>query len=131
MSPIRIHLGPMPEMLRTIISDLLREEPDFLVVGPVAAGRDPLRSARDHHADVLITQDNATAPATCLDTIMAAAPIGIFALSEDGQNASSVRLERQTVALKSLKRAEFANAIRTAAQREGTLPAGQTGARPG
>lgn len=131
MSPIRIHLGPMPEMLRTIISDLLREEPDFVLVGRSAGDRDPLRAARDGHADVLITQDCATAPDTCLDMILAAAPIGIFALSADGQNAASVSVVRRTVALNSLKRAEFASAVRNTAQRDGALSAGKSGATSG
>src|SRR5688572_22809794 len=33
VNSIRIHLGPMPKMLRTIVGDLLDREKDLLVVG--------------------------------------------------------------------------------------------------
>ena len=131
MSPIRIHLGPMPEMLRTIITDLLHQEPDLVIVGRSGPGQDPLRSACDDHANVLITQDRSDAPAGCLDTILSAAPLGIFALSADGQNASSVRLVRQPVAPDSLKQADFADAIRSTAEQLDAMPAETSGPAPG
>jgi chemotaxis response regulator CheB len=120
----------MPAMLRTIITDLLQQEPDLVIVGCSGQGQDPLRSAHDDQANVLITQDCTKAPGTCLDTILSAAPLGIFALSADGQNASTVRLVRQPVALNSLKRTEFADAIRRTAEHVEALPDGKGGMAP-
>jgi len=130
VSPIRIHLGPMPEMLRTIITDLVHEEPDLLVVGRSGPDQDPLRCARDDQASVLITQDCTEPQPSCLDTIVSAAPLGIFALSADGQNASSVKLLSQPVALNRLNRAEIADAIRNTAAHLDAGPVGKTGITP-
>ena len=47
----------MPEMLRTIMSDLLSQEPDMVIAGGSGRPEDSLPNAREQHADVLVTQD--------------------------------------------------------------------------
>jgi hypothetical protein len=85
-------------MLRTIVSDLLRQEPDMILVARPEGGPDALQSAGAASADILITQDGAGEPGSCLDTIMRSPPLGICALSADGRSASAVSLARRPVA---------------------------------
>ncbi len=115
MRPIRIHLGPMPTMLSAIVGDLLRREPDMLVCG-ADGGVDPLKTARDQGADVLITQDGASAAGSSLETILQGSGLGICALSPDGQSASAVSLVRRPVALDDGGGFALADAIRRIAE---------------
>ena len=112
VNPIRIHLGPMPEMLRTIIGDLLRQETDLVVVGQSGEGQDTLRSAQDERADVLIAHNQPHPDSRCLDTILAATPISILAISGDGRTADAVNLLRRPVALNGGGQSGLADAIR-------------------
>ena len=89
----------MPTMLRTIVGDLLRQEPDMLLVAPAAGGHDAIRSAREDRADILITQDGAGEPGSCLETILGGEGIGICALSADGRSASAINLVRRAIGL--------------------------------
>ena len=98
MRPIRIHLGPMPTMLRTIVSDLLRQEPDMVLVARPESGQDAMRKAREHSADILITQEGASERGSCLETILLSDGLGICALSADGRSASAVNLARRPIA---------------------------------
>ena len=112
MNPIRIHLGPMPQMLRAIIGDLLGGETDLLVVGRSEQGQDMLRMATEEEADVLITHDRARKDNLCLNRISAAAPLAILAISDDGQTANAVGLSRWPVALNGGGASGLAEAVR-------------------
>ncbi|MDX1487713.1 MAG: hypothetical protein R3268_05895, partial [Acidiferrobacterales bacterium] len=57
VTPIRVHLGPMPEMLLTIIGDLLSREPDIVITGRSAHHEDCLREARARRAEVVVAQE--------------------------------------------------------------------------
>lgn len=119
MSPIRIHLGPMPEMLRAIITDLLRSEADIEIVGRSNDGRGALGEARDDRADVLITEDKAQSPPNCLDAILSPPPLAVLAVSADGRNAAAVSLVRQSIPLESGPGPALAAAVRELAGRLG------------
>lgn len=121
MTPIRIHLGPMPEMLRTIIGDLLGGEDDLLVVGRSNEGDDTLAMAKQNEADVLITNDRANQGSLGLDRILAAAPLSILAISDDGRSADAVGLLRTSIALNDDKSSGLTEAVRELAHRC-TLP---------
>jgi chemotaxis response regulator CheB len=113
MNPIRVHLGPMPEMMRTIMSDLLRQEPDMVIAGESTQYEDPLPNAREQQADVLVTQDGAQqGDGSCLDLVLAEPPLGIFAVSADGHSAAGVTLVRRPIPVESGGRSMLAEAIR-------------------
>lgn len=102
-------------MLRTIVGDLLRPEPDMVLLARPEAGSDALQSARDDSADVLITQEGAGEPGSCLETIMQSQALGICALSADGRSASAVNLVRRPIAFDE-DRFALAEAVRRIAE---------------
>ena len=127
VNPIRIHLGPMPEMLRTIVGDLLGREQDLLVVGRSREGEDTLRQARDELADVLITHEQDGQDNLCLDQILASTPLSILSISDDGQTADAVDLVRRPVALNGNSASALADAVRVIADYRNLIgPAWQT-----
>ncbi len=123
MNPIRVHLGPMPEMLRTIMSDLLSQEPDMVIAGESGRHEDSLPNAREQHADILVTQDNLRQSDTsCLALVLADPPLGIFAVSADGHSAAGVTLVRRRISVESQGRSMLAAAIRRMAAELDTVP---------
>ena len=115
MNPIRIHLGPMSEMLRTIIEDLLSLERDIVVVGNSRQQHDVLKRACDERADMLITQSRHDAGDTSLDAILAASPVRIMAINPDGKEAAVFNLTRHAIALNGDRKTVLGQAIRDAA----------------
>jgi hypothetical protein len=113
---IRIQLGQMPSMLSRIVDDLLMREPDMVVVGRSPSGADALREARDNRADMLITQDEYGGGGTCLDSILAAPPLDILAISSDGLTGARISLARRPVDLGAEDGATLAEAIRGLAE---------------
>lgn len=105
----------MPAMLRSILGDLLRQQPDMVVVGKSVPSEDALRTARDERADLLITEDSAGGSGTCLDAILKGPRLGIVALSADGRRASAVNLVRQPI-LDGDEQQSLADAIRRIAR---------------
>jgi hypothetical protein len=115
VTPIRIHLGPMPAMLHGIVRDLLAAEPDFVIVGTSGADEDPLARARQERADMVITQDRGEGGSSALDAIISGPPVSIFAISQDGRQAAAVELVRQVISLDTGRKAGFADAVRSVA----------------
>lgn len=105
----------MPEMLRTVVSDLLELEPDMTIAGASERNEDPLPNARKEAADVLITHDNGCGGGSCLGLILSESPMAIFAISKDGHSASGVSLRRRSITLEVNGRLILADAIRTMA----------------
>jgi DNA-binding NarL/FixJ family response regulator len=113
----------MPEMLRTIMSDLLSQEPDMVIAGGSGRPEDSLPNAREQHADVLVTQDGAQdGDGGCLGLVLAGPPLGIFAVSADGHSAAGVTLVRHRIPVESQGRSMLAAAIRRMAAELGTAP---------
>jgi DNA-binding NarL/FixJ family response regulator len=102
----------MPEMLRAIISDLLSCEADISIVGRSNAGDECLRAAREARAAVIIVQDPGDEQSTCLDLVLAEPPLGVLAVSIDGQSAAGVSLVRRPINLDSGGPSILADAIR-------------------
>ncbi len=98
-------------MLSRIVDDLLLCEPDMVVVGRSPGGGDALREARDNRADMLITQDK-FGGSSSLDTILAASPLNILAISPDGLTGAQVSLARRPVNLGADGGVTLAEAIR-------------------
>jgi DNA-binding NarL/FixJ family response regulator len=109
---IRVHLGPMPEMLRMIIGDLLSRETDIVIAGQSTRHADCLREARGERADIVIAQDLRHDGANCLDLILGEPPLGILAVAADGQSAAGVSLTRKAIALRTGSPSILAEAIR-------------------
>jgi hypothetical protein len=125
VNPIRVHLGQMPTMLCTIVSDLLRQEPDMVVVGRSEPDQDAVAAASEQQADILITQDQAGGAATSLESILRGPLLGVFALSADGRNAAAVNLVRYPVPLDHDPDQGLADAIRRIADELKARPAGE------
>lgn len=122
MNPIRVHLGPMPDMLRTILSDLLSQSSDIVIVGESVRHEDSLPKAREEHADVLLTQDRTPAGDNCLDLILAEPPLGIFAVAGDGRSAAGITLLRRRISVESNGRSTIVEAIRQMAEELDSAP---------
>ena len=122
MTPIRIHLGPMSEMLRTIIEDLLSLERDIIVVGNSRHQHDVLKQARDEGADMLITQSRDDSGDPSLEAILAASPVKILAISPDGKEAAVFNLTQHAIALNGDRKAVLGQAIRNAASSLNPMP---------
>ena len=106
----------MPEMLRTIVGDLLRCEPDLIIVGSSDEREDPIHKARASHADVLITRNGLGDTAGCIDQILTASPISILAISDDGRSADAVSLVRRPVSLNGGNPSRLPEAVREIAE---------------
>ena len=112
MKPIRVHLGLMPPMLRSMLTDLLHGEPDIMIVGNSYAGDEALRAASDDEADLLVAQEEMSAGDPCLSAIIAARPQTVFAISTQGDEGTSVNLVRRRVSLGGPDKLMFADTIR-------------------
>lgn len=111
MPPIRLHLGPLPPMLRTMIRDLLSGEPDMLVVGDSEATDNSMLAARAEQADLVITHERA-ADRSCLGELIRDDAPKILAISPDGESGKSVRMMREPYSLSRGNCSSLAQAIR-------------------
>lgn len=99
MSSIRVHLGPMPRMLRVMIHDLLSAEPDMTIVGHSYAPRDGLPAASALGADILIAQERPAVPDEWTAAVLSGSPAAILSVARDGRSGTSVNLIRQPICL--------------------------------
>ena len=114
-APIRILLGPMPEMLRTMIRDLLSCEEDMLVVGESNDPSAALASAVDARADMLIAQSVEDPKDHLFHALMTASPFCIFAIATSGTDATAVQLVRGPISFDASSKAALASAVRKSA----------------
>lgn len=112
MNSIRIHLGPLPPMLRTMINDLLEEEPDMTVVGNSYAGEDSLVAASADKADMLISQEQTSLGDSCLSAIVTQNPSAILAISPHGNGGTCINLVHRTISLDRAGTSALANTVR-------------------
>lgn len=116
-APIRILLGPMPEILRTMIRDLLSCEADMLVVGESNDASAALTSAAGIRADMLIAQTAQSPDANLIDSIVSVSPFCIFAIASSGTEAAAVQIVREPIAFDASSGSALASAIRETARR--------------
>ena len=95
----------------------------MLLVAHPGGGEDAIRSAREESADILITQEGAGEPHSCLETILVGDGFGICALSADGRSASAVNVVRRPIAFDD-DRFVLADAVRRIAESLRADPAG-------
>ena len=99
MNTIRVHLGPMPRMLRAMINDLLSAEPDITIVGNSYSARDSLPAASSDSADILIAQERAADSCACTAAVLSGAPAAILAVAANGRDGTSVNLVRRSISM--------------------------------
>ena len=99
MNPIRVHLGDMPRMLRTMINDLLTAETDMTIVGNTFDDEDSLPAASAEHADILIEQRHARFDDSCTGVVLSGAPAAILAVAADGHEGTGISLIRRPINL--------------------------------
>jgi hypothetical protein len=99
MNLIRVHLGPMPRMLRDMINDLLSAEPDITIVGNSYDAQDGLPTASAQGANIMIAQERASQPGSCTAAVLSGAPGAILSVAADGRSGTSVSLIRQPICL--------------------------------
>lgn len=99
MNPIRVHLGQMPRMLRTIINDVLTAERDIMVVGNSVNPEDSLQAASAESADMLITQEQASNNDSCIGAVLSGVPPAILAVAANGHHGTCISLVRRPISL--------------------------------
>lgn len=114
--PIRVLLGPMPELLREMIEDLLSIETDMVVLGQSDDPATALANTCSAHADMLIMQAQKDEGTGILEAIVQAPPFSILAISAAGTDATAVRLIHENVLFDTSSGAAFAAAIRRVAR---------------
>lgn len=129
--PIRVLLGPMPDLLREMLEDLLSCESDMVVLGQSETGTAALTSACEARADMLIIQSRADGNAGLLNSIVDGSPFSIFAISPTGEHATAVRFVHEDVVFDSSSGTTLAAAIRRVARRQMSPPASGEARWPG
>lgn len=120
--PIRVLLGPMPDLLREMLEDLLSCESDIVVLGQSETGTGTLTSACEANADMLIVQSEPDGKEALLNSIVEGPPFSIFAISETGEHAKTVRFVHEDIVFDSSSGTTFAAAIRRAARSQVSRP---------
>jgi hypothetical protein len=109
---IRIEIGAMPPLLRSILSAALEGEGDFTVVAPVA-GDDRVEP------DVLVVcRDRAPHDCIPVGPLAAAAPPAIVAIDAEGLSATVLWVTAERTALGAAT--DLRDAVRIAARRRST-----------
>lgn len=129
--PIRVLLGPMPDLLREMLEDLLSCESDMVVLGQSETGTGALTSACEANADMLIMQSEPDGKEGLLNSIVDGPPFSIFAISETGEHAKAVRFVHEDVVFDASSRTTFAAAIRRVARARVSRPASGQARWPG
>lgn len=113
-------------MLRTIMGDLLSQQPDMVIAGESALADESLPTARNQRADVLITEQRSDAGTSCLDAVLGESPIGVFAVSADGRSATGVTLRPRRIPVESEGRSTLVEAVRRMAAEVREDPPGES-----
>ena len=113
---IRVLLGPMPDLLREMIEDLLSCESDMIVLDRSDNAAGALATACNAPADLLIMQAGEDRESGLLDAIIQAPPFSIFAISPSGEDATAINFVHEAVAFDPSSRTAFAGAIRRIAR---------------
>lgn len=116
MSAIRIHLGPMPTMLRSIITDLLSTEQEVEIVGMGDEEGPSLAAARAEGADVLLVSQSSRAADPSLAALLEGRPRTVLMLKPDHQTCVAVTLTRREYPVDGEDLSDLAAVIRKASK---------------
>lgn len=98
MGSIRVHLGQMPPMLRSMISDLLDGEADLAVVGNSHGTEAALAAARADRARVILTMRDTIDPS--ITPLLATEPLTVLAFEPDGQAVIAMTVQRRRIPMR-------------------------------
>jgi hypothetical protein len=118
MTAIRVTIGDMPPLLRSLVEGMLDEDPQF----EVTSEESPASSANPaaEGVDVLVISEDAMKRIVPLSAVRdASATLGVVAIASDGLDAAVVRLRSHRTRLDSEPRQTLSQAILAAA---GAIP---------
>jgi hypothetical protein len=114
MSPIRVHLGPMPDMLRSLITDMLSAARDVEIVGMGDLESPSLAAARAEGANILITSQPCNATDPSLAAVVDAQPLTVLVLRPERKSCVAVTLTHRELPLDGKNIAGLAETLREA-----------------
>jgi DNA-binding NarL/FixJ family response regulator len=114
MGPIRVHIGSMPPMLRSIITDLLAAERDVEIVGTGHRESLSVAAVRTEGANILITTESSKGTDPSLAAIIDAQPLTVLVLRPERESCVAVTLTRRELPLDGKNMTDLAEALREA-----------------
>jgi DNA-binding NarL/FixJ family response regulator len=110
---IRIVLADLPQMLRSIIRDILAGEPDMEVVGELPGQAElPAMVRRTGATFVIVRQTSPDPPTIFHDLLAARPPTRVLAIADEGRAAILYELRPRRIAIGELSAARLVAAIR-------------------
>ena len=120
MSPIRIFVGDMPRLLRDIVVEVVRTEPDLSIVGEATGRADMKKLLRDSRANVVVLDAASAADRGGADRLASEhARLKVLVLSDRGRNAEMHWLEPRSARCPDLSPERLVEFIRSALARWG------------
>lgn len=109
MAAIRVLIGEMPTMLQSLVSEMLQDEDDIVVIGRARVTDDPV--------DVmLLSTDELLSSSTTLAEIAALSPNGIVSIDGNVRNATIIHLRQRRWPFNDSDKDSISAAIRAAAE---------------
>lgn len=109
MAAIRVLIGEMPPMLQSLVTEMLQDEDDIIMIGRVGTTADPV--------DVmLLSTDDLLSSSTTLGEIAALSPNGIVSIDGNVRNATIIHLKQRRWPFNDSKKDSISAAIRAAAE---------------
>lgn len=109
MAAIRVLIGDMPPMLQSLVTEMLQDEDDIVVIGRAGVTGDPV--------DVmLLSTDDLLSSSATLGEIAALAPNGIVSIDGNVRNATIIHLKQQRWPFDDSEKNSISAAIRAAAE---------------
>ena len=117
MAAIRVTIGDMPPLLRSLVRGMLDEDPQFEITSQGAFGTGPETAPHsDLLADVLVISEEAMTRVVPLSTLRSArGELGVVAIAPDGLDAAVVHLSAHRRRLDGEPRQTLSEAIVDAA----------------
>ena len=123
MKPFRILLASMPRMLIEMITQIIANEPDFVIVGAIPECSDLTSAVRRSKADLLIVGQLSLAEAADVTAVLSSSyPAKILTIAENGQCGTLHELRPHCKTLADISAASLVAAIRTAIGPSGSKP---------
>jgi DNA-binding NarL/FixJ family response regulator len=113
LDSIRIVLADLPQMLRSIIRDILLSEPDMEIVGELPGQAElPAMVERTGATFVIVRQTGLVPPAIFQDLLAAQPPTRVLAIADEGRGAVLYELQPRRIPIGELSAARLVAAIR-------------------
>ena len=114
LKPIRIALGIMPRLLRDIVVDIIRREPDLQLIGEASDDEDLRELLRSSHVDILVSASAPLASPAGRDRLLREhESIRLLVLLAHGKTAELHWLEPRTTRCLDVSTERLVRMIRT------------------